>query len=304
MKLYLFLILITSIAQATDPGPEFLSKITSLPLFHGDETKTTGYTWKKCEDSTSRGLYTKKISPFSSELNPNCRPDTLYSWGSLKKLKAIEEVIGNNWKPNSPFRQIYTSTSAVGTFGYGKYAIRIKLKPNIKYKLIFDNYKETTCYKLSKKERENSLLVRAWKYGSLNGVDYIICSSNIIASWSYGTSSHYDEMLKELRWVLDPNHDIHDFKLYAQLTISFPASIFVKHPCESNPQCFKKRFHFIGSTLDGNDHSEFGLLSNLEIHKTIAEQRAGKIYVNPDISQPYTEADHFSTSLPTFFNEE
>ncbi len=67
--------------------------------------------------------------------------------------------------PPNPGHDLYTTISAVGSYGYGLIPVRIKLRPGV--------------------------------YGSPS--EYDIQNSNVVESWSFGTPEHYDEIIRDIQ---------------------------------------------------------------------------------------------------------
>ena len=125
--------------------------------------------------------YPDRDKPFPAFDFKSCKvfassADTYYSWGPYKKILTMKSAMpdGANWngEPN-PSRLLDTIRSAVGSFGYGLYPVRIKLKEN----------RPSSCNE-----------------------EFPILDSNVIESWSYGTPEHYDEIVRDYRrYLLDNN---------------------------------------------------------------------------------------------------
>lgn len=149
-----------------------------------------------------------------------CQPDTLYSWGPAEKTSDLKAA---GW--GIPFwtrmvegkmrhTPIFATTDPVGSFGYGPYAIRIKLKKGVRFKHDLNNSLSAYQYcdedHMSAEAAQNTVVVR---YLSIPGgwpdkfnkqhpghtgsaLDFIICGPGPIHSWSYGTKQHLEEILR------------------------------------------------------------------------------------------------------------
>jgi hypothetical protein len=122
----------------------------------------------------------KKQSYGSDSYLSGCAPkecwiETVYSWGPEAKLRALQEALPDDgvWsgRPN-PGHNLYTLSSAVGSFAYGEIPIRIKLKQNSEPQLIRATYLD---------------------------MERPITSAENIESWSFGTPEHYDEIVRDFK---------------------------------------------------------------------------------------------------------
>lgn len=131
---------------------------------------------------------------------PECAPDVLYSWAIYDEsfLKF----------PKDPLRgkgYAYTWRTPLGSFGYGNIQLRYKLKKGVTFKLIDESKRNCRLYTSS--EKSNTIFV-AWLHRPehiINAVDYIICSPEVIESWSEGTYGAYYETAKERDFIENQN---------------------------------------------------------------------------------------------------
>lgn len=231
--------------------------------------KTEVLNLQSCRD---RGYQTNKLKPGTDELFPGCEPDVLYSWGPQVKIEDFKKVMGiGPWAKFLP-RTIFTTRSPIATFGYGPVSMRIKLISNVKFK--------NSGYYLCKGTAEELTTVFFRKDDSY--ADWVICSPNVIHSWSYSLKPHYDEMIKDYqqRKVKPIEADYYGSNQYQQ------QNIFTHN-------------------LDGHNFSEMTLVHYLKgILKQIETNQNG-IFYNPDIPENQKNIqNHFMTTVPTYFNEE
>lgn len=208
--------------------------------------------------------------------NPKCLPDTLYSWGPDVKLKNLEQWMGNG-KWVSEFRPLFTIPSPFSTFGYGPISIRIKLKRNLKWKV-----NDFGCSG-TKEEYKNTIYVRNKDY-----FDVVICSPEVIESWSVGYKEHYDEIIKDKNWI--QKNDCSSDKCYIYQSAQFCS--------DSNMRCFNRN-------IDNYDFAERTFKSNLEVLLDFIESEKSKLYCNPSVKkEDCTIENHFQTNHPIYFNED
>ncbi len=120
------------------------------------------------------------------DIAPDCRPDVLFSWGSLDKLRSVANTLleGHRWigNPNPGGHSgIYATISPAATFNYGPIAIRIKLKSG-------------TAFRNLNQDVPPSMVM----YSGLHMNDFLIGDARVIDSWSFGTSDHYDELVEDV----------------------------------------------------------------------------------------------------------
>lgn len=246
---------------------------SKAPLLFKSTPSTVGYTRKHCEDSRNDNHHVRTEYGLLVE---GCLPDTLYSWGNFQKLDYYRKNFKSNmdW-PKFLARDLYLSSSPISTFGYGPIPIRLKLKEGIKYKLQKGSSNALQCKDLSEVEKLDTLIINQWSGIRRTGLDYIICSMNLVSSWSFAMPEHYDEMVRELQWIED--HNDTEYELYTK-------SLGVKE--------------LWGVDLDGFDFSKETFLNYLGMIRQLAEVGGGEIHNNGNSSQ----IDHFKTNYPIYFN--
>lgn len=118
-----------------------------------------------------------------------CRPQILYSWiGSLETINQNDLY----W----PFRRksaIFFHRTPLATSIYGNFSYRVKLKPDVNYKLVPWNEAHYKCL-YPEEEKLNTVYVNQDKNGFS---EYVLCSSGPVESWSFGLHEHLQEMQRE-----------------------------------------------------------------------------------------------------------
>jgi len=243
-----------------------------------------GFSLKKCKSSQ----FDYHVMPFADDgqLREECRPDTIYSWGDQVKLDWWQKNVGDQhpWAKN--FQHVlYATTSPVGSFPYGPIPIRIKLKKDVNFKLIDAR---VTAYMIGPacggliplSEVENTVVTLFWtNTDGRSGVDYILCSSGPIESWSFGQKLHYDEIVDDVLWAkghLGMNYDLYQKKYGDTVPL------------------------FALGNIDGHIDSEPILRSELIQVQETAALGLGHIYYN--LGVPHDPDEHFRTHIPTYYN--
>lgn len=246
---------------------------SEVPSLFKSTPSSVGYTRKHCEDSRNENHHVRTEYGLLVE---GCLPDTLYSWGNFQKLDFYRKNFTSNTDWLKPLaRDLYLSSSSISTFGYGPIPIRLKLKEGIKYKLQKGSSNALHCKDLSDLEKLDTLIINQWSGIRRTGLDYIICSMNLVSSWSFAMAEHYDEMVRELQWI-----ETHDDTAYEVYTKSLG----------------KKELW--GVDLDGFDFKKQTFLNYLGTIRRLAELGAGEVYSNENSSLD----DHFKTNNPIYFN--
>lgn len=124
----------------------------------------------------------------------NCRPDVLFSWSNTTKIKHLFDLLrdGQSWsgplnhKPNSDYGGVvFTSISPASTFGYGRFLVRFKIKPDTTYKF----------YKLP--QRDTGYGEVGVQTGFVH--DFDVLDAAVLESASFGTPEIYDEIVRDVR---------------------------------------------------------------------------------------------------------
>lgn len=238
-----------------------------------------GYSWKKCE----RADLGNATIPFdkAGKFIPDCAPDILYSWQA--KEKVLDLAKRSTPKDVLPVPHLYTWRTPLGTFGYGDVAIRIKLKADTQFALIGEFDRD--CDRLP--NPENTVYVAYLKgmfpeKGSTDASEYLICSSNVIESWSYGTEDLLKEMQREATWA--EAHETYDFDRYSK-----------SKQIEAGENCILRALN-----LDGKNNSLETLLRNFaEIIEMVKKSEGGVFYA---AGVEHSLDRHLQTRIPSYFN--
>jgi hypothetical protein len=245
----------------------------SKPFTTGPNEKV-GFTYQSCSDPDRRFHIIKQKN---GKIDKACIPDTFYSWGDFDKIAWYKQNMGDGKWIGELERPLFTTQSPVGTFAYGNVSMRIKIKATTKVKYIEGSGR---CEVLTKKEKQDTMLIRYFTASGDNnytGVDYIFCSTGPIESWSFGTRAHYDEIVRDYVWI--ENHNFKDYELY------------IKDGGVDK---------FIGLNIDAHDFTEEKLQGNLNLHRQMANLRAGKVFYAPGADQ--NPDSHFMTRKPIYYN--
>jgi hypothetical protein len=307
------LIIFSVISVAHAQSADF--KVLLSGFQNSEPFKEYGFTYKSCQTGQF-GNQPVKIQkrawlPDMAPIDRPCRPDTLYSWGSMKKIEILKQQMGKGEWSEQFSKQLFATFLPVGTFFYGDLPIRIKLKKNLNFKQIGYNDCRLDKRLSNRKIRENQTTVfydvRALPDGGPvpNGeylYDFIICSPEVIESWSYGQKEHFDEVIRDLKWITD-NANKGSFVSYTQLRngepgidINFEDRPFVRYFTHS-----KRRTE--GQTIDGYEVNEKTLYKNISSFFRIANEGQGDVFFNPNSTISNTIDEHFSTNKKTYFND-
>ncbi len=275
-----------------------------------DPTTWSDYDWSDCANSA----YAYHLLLFEDSdkyqgrkvLVKMCSPDTLYTWQRGRGLQHIIDQIGpekKNW-PNIFERPIYTHTNPLATFAYGKESFRFKLKENVDVVLYVEGYgsqiidnKDFCTNKILKSDQLDHAIIARYVEKNTHGqyakneftfIDYIICSPQVIESWSWGEKMHYDELVIATIWYERANKIPNGYHYYEH---------YMK---------YKERDLLMGFDFDGNPMSWFILQQRM----TEWQQKIDNslLVTNPDASNFLSSFSsksekHFSTKRPFYFNE-
>ncbi len=193
--------------------------------------------WAKCSEPKLQD-HPQPLAPDGTPVKA-CTSDTLYYWGDPTYVDFLKDLSKErNWRRLiDGDTGLYLVTSPAATFGYGSIdgtgglAVRIKLRPGVKYKLTeFDEsvleptpfrprtvekveikeLKRPGCSQFPASEIHDTVYIRYWSYrepprkehpsGAHDaGLEYVICSMAVIESWSHGTRDFYDELVRDVR---------------------------------------------------------------------------------------------------------
>ena len=210
-----------------------------------------------------------------------CLPNTVYSWGPFAKIELLQKLIGEASWDERPFAEstnkivgIYTVADPIGSFAYGDYSIRIKLKPDVQFV-----YQQGlwSCDQLSAEQKKNSVLIKIWNETEwTTAAEYIICSPHVIESWSYGTTEHYEEILRDAEYVK-----------------SHPGGEYLSYLREQGKPII------FGANADSMPFTEEHFKKVVELHKGLSGKN-GKVYARPD-SEELLES-HFKNKWDVYFS--
>lgn len=213
----------------------------------------------------------------SKQLLSQCRPDTLYSWGDENKFRVLrEQMSGDAWKP---IRAIFTTPGAVATFNYGPIPLRIKLRPGVKFKRTDSHYSCGYDGRVTEEQRE-TVYYRKDEYK-----DWVICSTDVIESWSHSMPQHYDEIIKDLR----------DHRRRPG-----PENVIYYYYLQND-----KKTIFTEDALDGRSgYTEKVLKDFLRQFVRRVRENKGEVFYNPKTPpERRTVEEHFRTDRPLYFNQ-
>lgn len=273
-------------AKAALGAPPLKSWPELLSLYHPDRALNANDGLRGWADCADPDRDHQPVRSENGELLAKCQPDTLYSWGPDIKLFSIlkkTSTRSEEWD-QALITPIFAHINPVSTFGYGDYPIRIKLRRSTTFKYYVENAqapvsKENYCKLLLNAETaRNTVLVRYWMHSTTSGVDYILCSVGPIHSWSFGTGSHYDEIVKSYQW--SQSH-----------TATREWLPYIKVGGHAQLMAYN---------IDGFDFSDEHLRRELTNMRQIIDERVGNIYFAPGI-EPERDA-HFGTNRPSYWN--
>jgi hypothetical protein len=245
-----------------------------------------GYTHKRCESKEGGNV----VLPFNSDTNEiikECVPEVLYSWKSKQKIKQyIETMSDENFLPFG--QTLWTWRTPIGTFGYGDYVLRIKLKPNLN---VFWNRRwdeSGGCKYLDANQKKNTIIFGY--YGGKNYSEYVICSQEAIESWSYGTSEIQIEMMNEYEWV-EKNKTKSD--MYDRF-----------YKTKSNQNFTDKDYspsNYFNFSIDEKDWTKRALNEKFSNMETLVNgDHPGKVFYQQGMSK--SRINHYKVKYPDYFN--
>ncbi len=235
--------------------------------FPWQKDSTVGFEWRNCIDDLEGGHPIRAL-----ETNSACRGDTFYSWGSLKKIDSLKSVMGiKPWQ--NKMQALYLARTPIGSFGYGLYAVRVKVRADVQWKRI--DYGVTPC---STGDIDKTIFFRTKQVYESSLFDIIICSPQVIESWSYGTKEHYDEIVKDVEWTINKKRSEDITEMY------------INDPKFLNAQ-----------GIDGMDFRIEGITSRLKAHLKISQENTGEVFAHPLLKSKH---EHFLTNYSIYFNED
>lgn len=229
-----------------------------------------------------------------------CKPDTLYSWGPIEKLKNIKNNLPQNeeWRGDPNKREevevgTFTALTPVQTFGYGEIVIRFKIKDQTPV-AIGRGYVTN-----SSNTREERVGVRARSDGFQ---DYTIETASFVESFSYGTPQIYDELVLDIKRY-ESKKRAQLYKTKASLVLNYseePAGgeEDLERPLEDYGLDLLRHL----PNIDRHDFSEGVLISRLRgLLKMILNEEGG-VYYQKGVCANIDE--HYQSKKPTYFNPE
>lgn len=236
-----------------------------LKLWYPDTPVVADSPFFACEDESGH----LKLRA-GERLSEDCKPDTLYSWGSREKLRAFAARIpdGGPWDKYVFGERsiIYTSHSAVSTYGYGPYLVRFKVRRGVPV--------------VANKFQEASIGVSA----PIQEYDFL--ESSVIDSWSTGTPEIYDEVVRDILRFQSGE------RVGAYLFLNeWPAN--VKGKAEGLSRLYAQ-------AVDGNRQDEKQLKEALLNLLRQILNGEGRIYYSSEACR--NRALHFSTDKPSYIN--
>lgn len=162
--------------------------------------------WAQCLDPRHNNF--PIVADKTGQLKEECRPDTLYSWGSSRgKLQTFIECASgkcnassNIWSAAFP-DTIYTHINPLITCEYGDTLLRIKLKPELQFLFSDALNAPVTCEMLTTEQKKNTVIFQYDGDRKWAKVEYLLCEPGPIHSWSIGTKQAYDELVSARFWI-------------------------------------------------------------------------------------------------------
>lgn len=260
----------------------------TLPIKNGAPDLRIGFSaWKKCEVKDHNYHLTKNTKGI---LDPECSPDTLYSWGSYEKIAWFLENLSDkdDWSGALP-RGLFTVHSPAATFGYGQIPMRIKIKPHVKFKLLV-NPQSSTCEGLKKlnlmtdDEATSTIFTRIrLDSDSFSFLEHLVCSKDVIESWSFGTAEHYDEILRDHTWMTTQH--VYNWESYLKRDgiDSYIGTDIDKQQYETDfsIQNFNNQMNYL-RILSTNEYGKVSAEKGNKVFKKRHFNTTKPIYFNPD----------------------
>lgn len=223
-----------------------------------------GYSWKHCE----RADFGDVTIPFAPDgtFKPECAPDTLYSWQDRVKLQLFFPFSDAAVRAIN-FRFLYAWRTPWLSSPYGSALLRIKLKPGVRFVAI-NEYPSPDARNCHSGE-SGTIHVGYRSVGAESYSEYILCSPDVVESWSVDTREALAEIDRERAWI--GSHASDDYDSYVRRT---DLDVIAAHlPAEeTEPKLASLR------ELAGD----------------------GRIFYAPGV--PEDRARHFATKQPGYFN--
>lgn len=257
-----------------------------LLLGSGSARSSEPSDWHKCQALASPGPLAKQFAGdheyrrVSENLPDVCKPDILYTWMSESALERllVKFPESASW-PAAFDRPLYAHISPISTFAYGTTAVRMKLRPDVRFfvQLFPLNGAEDFCSDLAALwDPSNSVLIRPFSInGKLSATDYILCSPRVIESVTVDTDLFLSEMTNAIKY-LDEGHS--EPITYVRLTKNY---LDKGVPVQFDIWNKEKDGKTLG--LDDKDWSREHLEANLKALRLKVNGREPIIRVNEDV---------------------
>jgi hypothetical protein len=204
----------------------------------------------------------------NGKLIKDCTPEFLYSWQKKEVLQnATSHPDGRALIPG----YLYLFRTPVGTVGYGDAVVEIKPRPDINWKFLSHR---RHC--VGAEEEKNTVYViynEDWD-GPVYWTEYIICSPEVIKTWSFGTPEIKERMQLEYEFVKAQKGDVNNFDWF----VSPQNSLFQcldcwlgyypwdTHKTGWKDEGMKMRFSIIDDLIIRNTGGVFGQNPNAQAH--------------------------------------
>jgi len=172
---------------------------------------------------------------------------------------------------------LFMARSPVATFGFGShdeaggYPMRVEIAPGVRFKVMGINTPWPDC---GAQEARRTVYIRALgeydgarPWGDYAAEDFMVCSSDVIKSWSYGTKESYDEIVRDLREAL-AGGDWDGYVTYRRRA-GFPYRPF-----------------FLNINADNHPFTQSQLIHTLRRLLDLTARDRGAVYTNPAYGRP------------------
>jgi hypothetical protein len=209
-------------------------------------------------------------------LSPNCKPDVLYSWGPVGKIKNMSTAMPDSkvWSgPPNPNFSLTTTLAPSPTFSYGLVQVRVRIKPSVQFSFSRNGPDDISF--------ANTALIQ-----------FNVVNSETIESWSYGTPEQYDEIVRDILRITSGKRSL--------LLLAYA-------PPDITPSNQEQGFHRLyrgnGAETegwDGHPGDEKVLKATLFNHIKMILNGEGRIIYSQGACR--NRARFFQTDKPTYFN--
>ena len=294
----------------TGPAPAGIDELAArTKAGESSELKDLLQTWREnsgaensWRDCPNKDLFDRMVKMREGgELDPACMPEVLYTWRSGAMVSLYEWQMGDGkWSEKqgpSSHTAFFASRVPGATYGYGSFdesggiAIRTRLRPGTKFKYLGHNAAPPDCAKLNPAEAKSTVYVRInagpegnrdWE--SYSGEDFMLCSTGPVASWSYGTKEHYDELVRDLRFALGP-----------ATAGEWPG--YMRAKLFGAPGSEAALFH---GNSDRHPFTQTQLIASLRAQLSLSAGDQGAVHYAPDLREE--KPAHFGFRRPVWFS--